>query len=267
MKQASRFSPSWVVAICIALAGITWTVFGQTLRHDFINYDDDLYVYENPNVVSGLTRPAILWAFTHAHAGNWHPLTSLSHMLDCQVYGLNAGGHHFTNVLLHTLAVVLLFLFLQQVTGAPWRSAFVAAVFAVHPLRVESVAWIAERKDVLSGVFFMLTLLAYARYVSGERSLLRYLLVAFFFALGLMAKPMLVTLPLVLLLLDYWPLCRFGSHSLGNDRKLRASLHLFPPRRRKDSSLSLEPPLLAPHLVGSAGIHAINQRDSAGAAR
>ncbi len=202
-----------MVAICIALAGITWTVFGQTLRHDFINYDDDLYVYENPKVVFGLTRPAILWAFTHAHAGTWHPLTSLSHMLDCQVYGLNAGGHHFTNVLLHTLAVVLLFLFLQQVTGAPWRSAFVAAVFAVHPLRVESVAWIAERKDVLSGVFFMLTLLAYARYVSGERSLRRYLSVAFFFALGLMAKPMLVTLPVVLLLLDYWPLCRFGSHS------------------------------------------------------
>jgi tetratricopeptide (TPR) repeat protein len=138
-------------------------------------------------------------------------------MLDCQVFGLNAGGHHFTNVLLHTLAVVLLFLFLQQVTGAPWRSVFAAAVFAVHPLRVESVAWIAERKDALSGVFFMLTLLAYARYVSGERSLLRYLLVAFFFALGLMAKPMLVTLPLVLLLLDYWPLRRFGSHSSGKD--------------------------------------------------
>ena len=216
MKQASRFSPSWVVAICIALAGVTWTVFGQTLRHDFINYDDNIYIHESPNIVSGLTRPGILWAFTHAHAGNWHPLTSLSHMLDCQVYGLNAGGHHFTNVLLHILAVVLLFLFLQQVTGAPWRSAFVAAVFAVHPLRVESVAWIAERKDVLSGVFFMLTLLAYARYASGEHSVVRYLFVAFFFALGLMAKPMLVTLPLVLLLLDYWPLCRFGSHSVEN---------------------------------------------------
>src|SRR6266699_1740068 len=213
MKRTSRFSPSWVVAICVALAGVTWTVFGQTLRHDFINYDDNIYIHESPNIVSGLTRPGILWAFTHAHAGNWHPLTSLSHMLDCQVYGLNADGHHFTNVLLHALAVVLLFLFLQRITCAPWRSAFVAAVFAVHPLRVESVAWIAERKDVLSGVFFMLTLLAYARYVSGERSLRRYLSVAFFFALGLMAKPMLVTLPVVLLLLDYWPLCRFGSHS------------------------------------------------------
>jgi len=220
IKQASRFSTWWLVGICIALVGVTWTVFGQTLRHDFINYDDIIYIHESPNIVSGLTRPGILWAFTHAHAGNWHPLTSLSHMLDCQVYGLNAGGHHFTNVLLHALAVVLLFLFLQRVTGAPWRSAFVAGVFAVHPLRVESVAWIAERKDVLSGVFFMLIVLAYARYVSGERSLLRYLLVAFFFALGLMAKPMLVTLPLVLLLLDYWPLRRFGSYLLGNDANL-----------------------------------------------
>jgi 4-amino-4-deoxy-L-arabinose transferase-like glycosyltransferase len=188
-------------------------------------------------------------------------------MLDCQMFGLNAGGHHFTNVLLHTLAVVLLFLFLLQVTGAPWRSAFVAAVFAVHPLRVESVAWIAERKDVLSAVFLMLTLLAYARYVSGERSLLRYLLVAFSFALGLMAKPMLVTLPLVLLLLDYWPPPPLRFPLVGKGRKLRASLHLFPPRRRKDSSLSLEPPLLAPHLVGSAGIHAVNHRDPAGATR
>ena len=220
MKQALRVSRPWVGTICVALAGLTWTVFGQTLRHDFINYDDRTYVYENPNIISGLTRPAIVWAFTHAHAGNWHPLTSISHMLDCQVYGLHASGHHLTNVLLHTFAVVLLFLFLQQITGALWRSAFVAAVFAIHPLRVESVAWIAERKDVLSGVFFMLTLLAYARYVSGERSILRYLLVAFLFGLGLMAKPMLVTLPCVLLLLDYWPLCRFGPHSLENDETL-----------------------------------------------
>jgi tetratricopeptide (TPR) repeat protein len=217
MRQPLRFSHSSVVTICVALAGLTWIVFGQTLRHDFINYDDETYVTENPVIISGLTRQGALWAFTHAHAGNWHPLTSISHMLDCQVYGLKAGGHHLTNVLLHVLAVVLLFLFLQQITGALWRGAFVAAVFAIHPLRVESVAWIAERKDVLSGVFFMLTLLAYARYVSGERSLRRYLLVAFLFALGLMAKPMLVTLPCVLLLLDYWPLCRFGSHSLGND--------------------------------------------------
>jgi protein O-mannosyl-transferase len=217
MKSGLPFSRLPVAAICVALAGLTWIVFGQTLRHDFINYDDETYVTENPMIVSGLTRQGVLWAFTHAHAGNWHPLTSISHMLDCQVYGLHASGHHRTNVLLHTLAVVLLFLFLQRTTGALWRSAFVAAVFAIHPLRVESVAWIAERKDVLSGVFFMLTLLAYARYVSGERSLRRYLLVAFLFGLGLMAKPMLVTLPCVLLLLDYWPLRRFGSHSPEND--------------------------------------------------
>jgi protein O-mannosyl-transferase len=216
-RKTLRSSRSALLMICVTLVGLTWIVFGQTLRHDFINYDDNTYVYDNANIIGGLTGPAILWAFTHAHAGNWHPVTSLSHMLDCQMYGLDAGGHHLTNVLLHTLAVVLLFLLLRQTTGALWRSAFVAAVFAIHPLRVESVAWVAERKDVLSGVFFMLTLLAYARYAVGERSLRRYLLVALCFALGLMAKPMLVTLPCVLLLLDYWPLCRFGSHSSRND--------------------------------------------------
>ena len=148
---------------------------------------------------------------------NWHPLTTISHMLDCQLYGLNAGWHHFTNVLLHTLAAILLFLALQQMTGAAWRSAFVAAVFAIHPLRVESVAWVAERKDVLSGVFFMLTLLAYVYYVRLPR-VTRYLVVVFLFACGLMSKPMLVTLPFVLLLLDYWPLARikgqFGKRVL-----------------------------------------------------
>jgi tetratricopeptide (TPR) repeat protein len=217
MRQALRFSHAPVIGICVGLAAITWMVFGQTLHHDFVNYDDETYVYDNPQITAGLTLERIPWAFTYVHSSNWHPLTWISHMLDCQLYGVNAGGHHFTNVLLHTLAVVLLFLVLREMTGAVWRSAFVAAVFAIHPLRVESVAWISERKDVLSGLFFMLTLLAYARYVSGARSLLRYLLVAFFFALGLMAKPMLVTLPCVLLLLDYWPLRRFGHHSLGND--------------------------------------------------
>ncbi|PYL26294.1 MAG: hypothetical protein DMF37_02675, partial [Verrucomicrobia bacterium] len=144
------------------------------------------------------------WAFTHIHSENWHPLTTISHMLDCQLYGLKAGWHHFTNVLLHTIAAILLFIALRQMTGALWRSAFVAAVFAIHPLRVESVAWIAERKDVLSGVFFMLTLLAYVHYVRAP-SIRRYLFVAVVFAFGLMSKPMLVTLPFVLLLLDYWP--------------------------------------------------------------
>jgi len=200
-------------AVCICLVILTWTVFGQTLWHDFINYDDPRYVYENTKITSGLSLSGIAWAFTHIHSMNWHPLTTISHMLDCQLYGLKAGWHHFTNVLLHSVAVVLLFIVLLQMTGGPsrtgsiWRSAFVAAVFAIHPLRVESVAWIAERKDALSGVFFMLTLLAYVYYVRLPQ-VRRYLVVLLVFACGLMSKPMLVTLPFVLLLLDYWPLDR-----------------------------------------------------------
>ena len=196
-----------IVGVCICLAVLTWIVFGQTLWHDFINYDDPRYVYENSKITSGLSLSGIVWAFTHIHSMNWHPLTTISHMLDCQLYGLKAGWHHFTNVLLHSVATLLLFLALLQMTRALWRSAFVAAVFAIHPLRVESVAWIAERKDVLSGVFFMLTLLAYTHYVRAP-SLRRYLLLATACAFGLMSKPMLVTLPFVLLLLDYWPLGR-----------------------------------------------------------
>ena len=198
----------WLAAgICLSLAVLTWVVFGQTLWHDFVNYDDPRYVYENTRITGGLSISGIVWAFTHIHSLNWHPLTTISHMLDCQLHGLKAGWHHFTNVLLHALAAILLFLALQQMTRAAWRSAFVAAVFAIHPLRVESVAWVAERKDVLSGVFFMLTLLAYVYYVRLPR-VARYLLVLFVFACGLMSKPMLVTLPFVLLLLDYWPLAR-----------------------------------------------------------
>ena len=199
---------SWrTIGICMALAALSWLVFGQTLWHDFINYDDPRYVYENTRITGGLNVSGIAWAFTHIHSMNWHPLTTISHMLDCQLYGLKAGWHHFTNVFLHTIAVILLFIALQQMTGAFWRSAFVVTVFAIHPLRVESVAWIAERKDVLSGVCFMLTLLAYAYYVRLPR-IGRYLVVAFVFACGLMSKPMLVTSPFVLLLLDYWPLDR-----------------------------------------------------------
>lgn len=206
---ATRFRPAAVWS-CILLAAITWLVFGRTLHHNFVNYDDPSYVYENSKVSPGVTVAGIHWAFTHVHARNWHPLTTLSHMLDCQLFGLQAGGHHFSNVLLHTVTVVLLFVLLWQMTGALWRSAFVAAIFAIHPLRVESVAWVAERKDVLSGLFFVLTLGAYVRYVR-RRTIARYGMVMLFFALGLMSKPMLVTLPLVLLLLDYWPLARFAK--------------------------------------------------------
>jgi len=148
----------------VSLIILTWAVFIQTLRYDFVNYDDPSYVYQNTTITSGINLANLAWAFTHIHSENWHPLTTITHMLDCQLYGLSAGWHHFTNVLLHAIAVVLLFLALQQMTGALWRSAFVSAVFAVHPLHVESVAWIAERKDVLSAFFFMLTLLAYLHY-------------------------------------------------------------------------------------------------------
>ena len=202
-------SRSLIAIVCFLIA-ITWFVFAPTLRHDFVNYDDGDYVYENGNVSRGLTVAGVTWAFTHVHARNWHPLSTISHMLDCQLYGLKAGGHHFTNVFLHTVAVLLLFLILRQMTGKLWRSAFVAALFAIHPQRVESVAWITERKDVLSGVFFMLTLGAYFYYVR-KRSLSRYLMMLILFACGLMSKPMLVTVPIVLLLLDYWPLKRESS--------------------------------------------------------
>jgi len=201
-----------VFYLSFLLVAITWTVFGQTLGHDFVNFDDHVYVYDNPMVARGLTFEGLVSAFTHSHARNWHPLTTITHMLDCQLYGLKAGGHHFTSVFWHTIAVLLLFLVLRKMTGAFWRSAFVAAVFAIHPLHVESVAWVAERKDVLSAVFFMLTLVAYVRYVEAK-SVARYLLVTLIFAFGLMSKPMIVTLPFVLLLLDYWPLRRFETRS------------------------------------------------------
>jgi tetratricopeptide (TPR) repeat protein len=191
-------------------------VFAQTFRFDFVNYDDPSYVYQNTRITSGIDFANVAWAFTHVHSENWHPLTTITHMLDCQLHGLQAGWHHFTNVLLHCLAVVLLFVALERMTGALWQSAFVAAVFAVHPLHVESVAWIAERKDVLSALFFTLTLLAYLGYTRAP-SIGRYLTVAIVFALGLMSKPMLVTLPFVLLLLDYWPLGRFEAR-ISNTR-------------------------------------------------
>ena len=205
--------------ICACLFVLTWVVFGQTLRYDFVNYDDPRYVYQNTRITSGINLANVAWAFSHIHSENWHPLTTMTHMLDCQLHGLNAGWHHFTNVLLHSLAVVLLFVALERMTGALWRSAFVSAVFAVHPLHVESVAWIAERKDVLSAFFFMLTLLAYSHYTRAP-SIGRYLTVALSVALGLISKPMLVTLPFVLLLLDYWPLQRFKARRSNTGRRL-----------------------------------------------
>jgi protein O-mannosyl-transferase len=200
-----------VLAVSAFLAAVVWLVFGQALGHDFVNLDDGAYVYKNPQVSRGLTTEGIVWAFTHSHASNWHPLTWISHMLDCQFYGLNPGGHHLTNIVFHAANAILLFLVLRQLTASLWRSAFVAAVVAIHPLRVESVAWVAERKDLLSGFFFILMIWAYVRYVRGPRSPSRYALILLLFAAGLLCKPMLVTVPAVLLLLDYWPLRRIGA--------------------------------------------------------
>src|SRR5438045_2349163 len=157
-------SRSITVTIYLLLSAVSLAVFAQTIRYDFVNFDDDLYVYNAPGIQAGLTLKGIGLAFISQHARNWHPLTTLSHMLDCQLYGLNAGGHHATNIILHTVAVLLLFQVLRQMTGALWESATVAELFAVHPLHVESVAWIRERKDVLSAVFFLLMLGEYGRY-------------------------------------------------------------------------------------------------------
>ncbi|NTW16972.1 MAG: glycosyltransferase family 39 protein, partial [Syntrophaceae bacterium] len=185
----------------------TLAVFWPVKDHEFINFDDTEYVTENVHVRGGITLKGVTWAFTTFHAGNWHPLTWLSHMLDVQFFGLKAGWHHLMNLLFHIANTLLLFLVLHRMTKALWQSAFVAALFALHPLHVESVAWVAERKDVLSTFFWMLTMGAYVFYVEKPETR-RYVLTLFFFALGLMAKPMLVTLPFVLLLLDYWPLKR-----------------------------------------------------------
>ena len=194
--------------VCLVLVLATSAVYWHVTGNDFILLDDNVYVYENPHIQNGLTSDSIIWAFTTTHAGLKIPLTWLSLMLDYELYGLDAGGYHLTNLLLHLANVLLLFLVFKLMTGGLWRSGFVAALFALHPLHVESVAWVAERKDVLSTFFWMLTLWAYFRYVL-RPTVKRYLLILVPFVLGLLAKPMLVTLPFVLLLLDYWPLGRF----------------------------------------------------------
>ena len=203
--------------VCLFLSFAVITVYWQVSQFEFIDWDDELYVTDNQYVQAGLSLEGVRWAFTTLHATNWHPFTWLSHMLDVQIYGMDAGRHHLTNVLLHLANTLLLFFVLRRMTGAMWQSALVAALFALHPLHVESVAWVAERKDVLSTFFWMLTLYGYVCYVE-RPSPGRYILVILFFILGLMSKPMLVTLPFVLLLLDYWPLKRFNfGHSNDTD--------------------------------------------------
>ena len=211
-------------AVYLVLIFATLAVFHQLPSHDFVNYDDDLFVYENPQVQNGFSKEGVIWAFTSFSPDYWKPLSWLSHMLDCELFGLRPGMHHLTSLLLHVANSVLLLLVLSRMTGALWPSSFVAALFALHPLHVESVAWVAERKDVLSAFFWFLTIWAYSRYAERPRSG-RYLFVLLLFALGLMAKPMVVTLPFVLLLLDYWPLERMKLPGMKpkNERSMAQS--------------------------------------------
>ncbi len=229
MPAAKLMTKQLCAGVCIALVLVTFAVYWPILSHEFVNFDDPDYITGSPHVTAGLTWSGIVWAFQGAHAGNWHPLTWMSHMVDCNLFGLNPTGHHLMNLLFHSANSVLLFIWLSRTTGALWRSAFVAAFFAWHPLHVESVAWASERKDVLSTFFWLLTLMAYTRYMksmAGDKWRVTsdklpvpspvtrhpshfYGLALFLFACGLMSKPMVVTLPFVLLLLDYWPLQRF----------------------------------------------------------
>ncbi len=208
-------APRRLAPIALALAALTVGVYAGVWSFDFVQFDDPEYVFRNPNIAGGLTWAGVHWAFTTGYAANWHPLTWLSHMFDIQMFGLAGGPPHLVNLLLHTTSVVLLFWFLARVTGARGRSAIVAALFAIHPLHVESVAWVSERKDVLSTVFWMLTLCAYAAYARTP-NWRRYLTVMACFTLGLLAKPMLVTLPCVLLLLDWWPLGRLSGEAASS---------------------------------------------------
>jgi hypothetical protein len=199
--------------IYIALAIATFAAYEPILHNSFITFDDDSYIYDNPNITSGLNFKNIVWAFTNIHANNYHPLTSISHMLDCRLYQLYPGGHHLTNLVFHLANTALLFFVLSKMTKRIWASAFVAALFALHPMHVESVAWASERKDVLSAFFWLLTMLVYWHYTQ-NRSKCYYALTLVTFTLGLLSKPMLVTLPCVLLLLDYWPLERYKNVKL-----------------------------------------------------
>jgi tetratricopeptide (TPR) repeat protein len=221
--------------VSVALIAVNIAVYAPVAHYEFVMWDDPQYLLDNPHVSGGLTGPGVSWAWTSGYASNWHPLTWWSHMLDVQMYGMSAGPHHVTNLLLHIANTLLLFGLLHAMTGRLWPSAFVAALFAAHPLHVESVAWVSERKDVLSTLFWMLTVWAYLWYLR-RRGLGRYSVMAALFVLGLMAKPMLVTLPFVLLLLDVWPL---GRLMLGNDSAGVLSSGLAWSKRQRSRAVEL----------------------------
>lgn len=222
-QRIKRFKVRLHFAICLFLVLCTLSVFWQVKDFDFVNYDDDLYVFENSLVKEGVTLKGIYWSFQTTQGGNWHPLTWFSHMMDVEMYGLSPGRHHLTNVFFHTINTLLIFLIFRRMTGKDWQSGVVAILFAIHPFHVESVAWVSERKDCLSAFFGMLTIWAYFRFAD-QQSIKRYLVVLFFFALGLMAKPMLVSLPFVLLLLDFWPIRRFCFEKTEGIRKNRRTI-------------------------------------------
>jgi protein O-mannosyl-transferase len=250
---ANQTSNRLPAVLCFLLAAVTLVLYSPVGRHPFVDYDDQSYVFQNDHVKAGLTWDTLTWAMTATEYSNWHPLTWISHALDCQLFGLNAGAHHWTSAIIHALNAMLLFLLLWRVTGATWKSLMVAALFALHPLNVESVAWIAERKNVLCTFFFLLALGVYGWYAL-KPGLRRYLVVALMFILGLAAKPMVITLPFVLLLLDLWPLQRiegWGEPSAA-----------FAVPQRPLSRLVLEKlPLLALS-VGSAVITMVAQTES-----
>jgi len=251
-----KFLPA---GISLLLVLTTLAVFWPLHNHEFVSYDDDSYVTNNRHIQAGFTRESIIWAFTSGYASNWHPLTWLSHTLDWRLFGNNPGRHHLVNLFFHIINTLLLFWILQRMTGALWRSGFVAAAFALHPLHVESVAWLAERKDILSGMFFLLTLAAYLRYVKQSR-LIWYLLTLLLFALGLMAKPMLVTLPFVLLLLDYWPLQRLFPRPENTTKVSGKSLKSRPPRPAFTRVLLEKIPFLALSLGSSIVTYIVQHR-------
>ena len=225
MIDSETFKTKNEFLICLFLVAVTFTVYFQVGTHEFVVYDDRIYVSENQYVQEGFSTESLQWAFSLKNKDKtyWHPLTWLSHMLDVQIFGLKSGGHLMTNVILHVLNVLLLFSLLKRSTGCLWRSAFVATLFALHPMNVESVAWVAARKNVLSTTFLLLTLVAYIRYAESP-GIYRYLIIAGCYTIGLMAKPMLVTLPFGLLLLDFWPLKRLsfedGARSTGGFKLL-----------------------------------------------
>ena len=221
-----------VALISLALAAVTFMAFEQVRNNDFVNLDDGVYIYQNPNVYNGLSVKSAVWAFktfdfSGTETGHWQPVSWLSHMLDCELYGLDPAGHHITSLLFHIANTLLLFWVLKNMTGAIWPSAFVAVLFAIHPLHVESVAWVTERRDILSFFFWLLTMAAYTRYAR-QPKVSKYLLVVLFFAMSLMSKSMSVTLPFVLLLLDYWPLSRFRFNKENTRQVFRLIVEKIP---------------------------------------